>query len=140
MFSEEEEEGEEEDNDRYNFHGESTEKDHLVADIIHGGESLVFLHDNSFYRDQDHVQEFVEPQKEHVVEDQDESFDTAQHSEHDDDVSDVREEQIPARDNRSGCTSDTNNGGSSFPVVIDPHNKSVLVESDESSDGIFQFY
>ncbi|KAJ4713397.1 Ribosomal protein L34Ae [Melia azedarach] len=103
LFSEEEEEGEEEYND-------------------------------SFYRDQDHVQEFVEPQQEHVVEDQDESFDTAQHSEHDDDVSDVREEQIPARDNRSGCTSDTNNGGSSFPVVIDLHNKSVLVESDESSD------
>lgn len=47
MFSDEEEEEqekeEEEEEDMY-FHGECMEKDdHLVADIVHGGESLLFL-------------------------------------------------------------------------------------------------
>lgn len=143
LLSEEEEEEEEAyDNDRY-FHGESTENHHhhLVADIIHGGESLVFLHDNSLYGDQDHVQEFINPHDEHVTadDDRDGSFDTALYSEPNDggdSSEDVVEEEIsPARDyNHSAHDSEQNHGGSTSPIIINVHNKSGLVEND---DGIF---
>ncbi|WCJ21956.1 hypothetical protein M5689_004066 [Euphorbia peplus] len=48
MYSDEEEEEEEEevDNETY-YYCESREKDDLIANIIHGGESLVFLSNNS---------------------------------------------------------------------------------------------
>ncbi|CAK8534147.1 unnamed protein product [Lathyrus sativus] len=64
---EEEEEREEEVRESY-FYGDSIEKDHLVADIISGGEALVFLHSNnksqrnhnfSFEEDE----EFITPQE-----------------------------------------------------------------------------
>lgn len=145
LLSEEEEEEEEVyGNDRY-FRGESTEKDrhHLVADIIRGGESLVFLHDNSLYGDQDNVQEFINPPDEHVTadDDRDESFDTAQYSEPDDDgdSSDaiVDEGITPARDNdHSAYHSEQNHGGCTSPIIINVHNKSDLVEND---DGTFTF-
>lgn len=142
LLSEEEEEEEEAyDNDRY-FHGESTENHHhhLVADIIHGGESLVFLHDNSLYGDQDHVQEFINPHDEHVTadDDRDGSFDTALYSEPDDggdSSEDVVEEEIsPATDyNHSAHDSEQNHGGSTSPIIINVHNKSGLVENDDES-------
>ncbi|GMI71537.1 hypothetical protein like AT1G73850 [Hibiscus trionum] len=61
MFSEEEEEDEEEEEEeengveRYNYKVNFMENDHLVADIIHGGESLVFLQDNSFRKTRNDV-------------------------------------------------------------------------------------
>ncbi|MBA0583720.1 uncharacterized protein LOC105791105 [Gossypium raimondii] len=58
-FSEEEEEEEEEEygGDRYNYRVNCMGSDHLVADIIHGGESLVFLSENSFYRTPNYVED-----------------------------------------------------------------------------------
>ncbi|XP_065864229.1 uncharacterized protein [Euphorbia lathyris] len=48
IYSDEEEEEEEEEEDKETYYYcESREKDHLVADIIHGGESLVFLSNSS---------------------------------------------------------------------------------------------
>ncbi|KAJ0047575.1 hypothetical protein Pint_16484 [Pistacia integerrima] len=140
---EEEEEEEVHDNERY-FHGETTAKDHLVADIIHGGESLVFLHNTTFHRSQQtHVQEFTNPQHDKVVEDHQEyqSFDSSQYSardsspcsesEHEDDDYDDLEEQeeIPPTDPDSAYNSVPNHGGSTTPI-----SKSDLVGNDQNCD------
>lgn len=56
---EEEEEEEEEENNSYNYQ-KCMEKDHLVADIIHGGEALSFLHNKNVRMDRILVEEIVD--------------------------------------------------------------------------------
>ncbi|XP_039067935.1 uncharacterized protein LOC120213976 [Hibiscus syriacus] len=61
MFSEEEEE--ENGVEKYNYKVNFTENDHLVADIIHGGESLVFRHDNGFRKTRNRVDAMITMKK-----------------------------------------------------------------------------
>ncbi|XP_050203509.1 uncharacterized protein LOC126653618 [Mercurialis annua] len=66
MFSDEDEEEEEDgriENETYYYNTDAREKDdHLVADIIHGGDSIVFLQPNNNSHAQ--VQDFIKPEEE----------------------------------------------------------------------------
>ncbi|XP_050375935.1 uncharacterized protein LOC126793448 isoform X2 [Argentina anserina] len=93
MFSDEEEE-EEEERHSFHVHGHQyyTENDHLVADIIHGGEALKFLPDENLQRDRSSFsdQEFISAGESLIEEDRD---DISQGSEYDHSA-----KEIPVRD------------------------------------------
>uniref|UniRef100_A0A5B7BZN7 Ribosomal protein L34Ae n=1 Tax=Davidia involucrata TaxID=16924 RepID=A0A5B7BZN7_DAVIN len=125
VFSDEEEEEE----DGY-FHFECTERDHLVADIIHGGEALVFLPTRNPQNDKIFAEETVN-HHEPVV---DEAFTATEQSsiygtptsesEHDE------EEEIPTRDTDSAYH---DGGGLTSPIIINL-NQSGSVINDETSN------
>lgn len=131
-----------------------TEKDHLVADIIHGGESLVFLHNNAVHRSQQiHVQEFINQEDDKVVEDHQEyqSFDSSQYSaldsspcsesehegDHDDDEleEEEEEEEIPPTESDSAYNSVPNHDGATTPIP-----SSGFVENDQNCYGINTYW
>ncbi|XVF53910.1 hypothetical protein PTKIN_Ptkin05aG0137800 [Pterospermum kingtungense] len=155
MFSEEEEEEEEYASDGYNYRVNCMETDHLVADIVRGGESLVFLPDNSFHRTQNDVdQESMNPLDDQLITSEDReyaSYSTEQFSAHDsspcsdsddndDDDSDLMDEEITIKEGDSLQNLDANQDGPT-PIVVSPVarelDKSDQVDNDEDGDGIF---
>ncbi|KAA8542707.1 hypothetical protein F0562_023794 [Nyssa sinensis] len=136
-FSEEEEEEEEEDNEY--FHVDCTEKDHLVADIIGGGESLVFLRNRNLQKDQIFAEEIVN-HHEPVDEETDESFITEQSSIYGTPASESEhnmEEEIPKGDTDSAYNCDTNDGGLISPITMDSNRSGPEIHeeiSDEKHD------
>lgn len=84
---------EEEEEERYVHHAECTEKDdHLVADIIHGGEAVVSLSSQS-QRSNTLSEEFITPSETLSV------HESSRGSESEDEVEDVFvEELLPTRD------------------------------------------
>ncbi|XVE64048.1 hypothetical protein DITRI_Ditri07aG0070000 [Diplodiscus trichospermus] len=156
MFSEEEEEEEKEEEytaDRYNYRVNCLEKDHLVADIIHGGESLLFLADNSFHRTQNDAEESMDPQYDQLITSEDQeyaSYSTEQFSAHDsspcsdsehhdvgdDDDTDLLDEELPAKNSDSLQNFDVNQDGPT-PIVspiFTELDKSEQVDNDEDGD------
>eukprot|EP00257_Ricinus_communis_P022839 XP_015582687.1 uncharacterized protein LOC8271822 [Ricinus communis] len=156
MFSDEEEEEEEVDNEAYYYsEPREREKDHLVADIIQDGESIVFLPNNGIHhRTQSHVQEFITPQEhtqaeeEHVDDDDDDDDDdnttfasndeplsilasAGSESGHDDSDM-VEEEYMPGRVADSIQDSAQDYGGPTSPVTTRQHNSGLLEDSDEN--------
>ncbi|XP_030937238.1 uncharacterized protein LOC115962527 isoform X1 [Quercus lobata] len=130
---------EEEEDERY-FHVECNEKDLLVADIIGGGESLLFLPKHP-RRNQTLSEEFITPQ-ESLFEDPDEdsaleienlSVKCVHESDGEHDVEDVFEEEIPTRDADSVYKSETNQGGPSMLISKDLH-KSEVEDNDKNCD------
>lgn len=72
-FLEEEEESKEEGEESRYLNDEETQKDHFIADIIHGGEALLFLPIRNPQKDQIHEEEEKKPQ-ETVFDDSDDNF------------------------------------------------------------------
>ncbi|XWS37652.1 hypothetical protein CRYUN_Cryun19dG0063400 [Craigia yunnanensis] len=154
MFSEEEEEEEEEyAADRYNYRVNCMEKDHLVANIIHGGESLVFLPDNSFHRTQNDVEESMNPHVDQLITSEDQeyaSYSTEQFSAHDsspcsdsehhdeDDDTDLLDQEIPTKNEDSLQNFDVNQDGPTPMVspILTELDKSNQVDNDEDGDEI----
>lgn len=133
-------EEEEEEDERY-FHVECNEKDLLVADIIGGGESLLFLPKHP-RRNQTLSEEFITPQ-ESLFEDPDEdsaleienlSVKCVHESDGEHEVEDVFEEEIPTRDADSVYKSETNQGGPYMLISKDLH-KSEVEDNDKNCDG-----
>ncbi|XP_022738105.1 uncharacterized protein LOC111290871 [Durio zibethinus] len=145
MFSEEEEEEEEEGYaaDRYNYRVNCVEKDHLVADIIHGGESLIFLSDNSFHRTENDVEESMNLHEDPLTSDSTEQFSAHDSSprtdsEHDNDDINLQDEEIPIKDADSLQNFDVNQDGPTpivSPILKEP-DKSDQVDNDEDDDDI----
>ncbi|XVF09606.1 hypothetical protein REPUB_Repub07fG0108300 [Reevesia pubescens] len=153
MFSEEEGEEEEEYGDTYSYRVNCMEKDHLVADIIHGGESLVFLPDNSFqYMTQNDVEESMNPHDDQLTSEDQEyaSYSTEQFSAHDstpcsdsehhddDDDTEIVDEEISIKDTDSLQNFDINQNGPT-PIVssiLTELDKSDQVDYDEDDDEI----
>ncbi|KAK6249663.1 hypothetical protein SCA6_003668 [Theobroma cacao] len=152
MFSEEEEAQEEEEEeyaDRF-YRVNCMEKDHLVADIIHGGESLLFLPDNSFQTIQNDGAEESNNPPDHQLTSEDQenaSYTTEQFSahdsspcsdsEHDDGDTELLDGEIPTKDADSLCNSDVNDQDGPTPIVspiLTEQDKSDQVDNDE--DGV----
>ncbi|TYH03316.1 hypothetical protein ES288_A09G209600v1 [Gossypium darwinii] len=136
MFSEEEEEEEEEEDycvERYNYKANCMENDHLVADIIHGGESLIFLPDSSFQRPRNdvHDDQLITSEDQEYAScytEQSPSLDSEHH--HDDDDTDLFDhEEIPTKD---GDSLDNFDDGPT--PIVSPMDKSD-VDNDEDGDG-----
>ncbi|KAG8661540.1 hypothetical protein MANES_01G011300v8 [Manihot esculenta] len=144
FFSDEEEDV---DTETY-YYTESREKDHLVADVIHGGESLVFLSNRSVtQRTQNHVQEFVNSRQSLEDEDDDNDDDEddsdsdeqfsilasagseAKHNDSDPMVEEA--EDMTARDADSVQDSGPEHGGPTSPFTT-YRQKNSLVDSDEN--------
>lgn len=141
MFSEEEEEEEEELEERHSFHvhGQQyyTENDHLVADIIHGGEVLKFLPKDNLQRGQISFsdQEFISARESLIEEDQD---DVLQGSESEQDRS--AEEITPVRDTASVRNSVLNDRiWTTSPITIDLRRSDIMRRNDKKCDGMSQF-
>lgn len=139
MFSEDEEEEEEELEERHSFHVHDqqyyTENDHLVADIIHGGEALKFLPNDNLQRDRISFsdQEFISARESLIEEDQD---DVLQGSESEQDRS--AEEIIPVRDTASVRNSVPNDRiWTTSP--IDLRRSDMIRRNDKKCDGMSHF-
>ncbi|XP_059642783.1 uncharacterized protein LOC132284675 [Cornus florida] len=130
---------EEEEEDNGYFHVECTEKDHLVADIIRGGEALSFLPTSSIQEDQIFSEEIFTHQP--IFEKSDDSFVTEHSSMYNTPVSEseidgeeVVEEQILTRKNVSTYhISNTNNVETTSPMNMDL-NKNGLATHDRTHD------
>lgn len=136
LFSDEEEEEEEELEERHSFHVHGhqyyTENDHLVADIIHGGEALKFLPNDNLQKDRSSFsdQEFISAGGSLIEEDQN---DMSQGSESE---QDHIAEEIPVRDTASVCNSVPNDQvWTTSPITIELH-RSELRRNDKRCDGI----
>ncbi|KAK9926289.1 hypothetical protein M0R45_023527 [Rubus argutus] len=136
LFSEEEEEEEEELEERHSFHvhGQQyyTENDHLVADIIHGGEVLKFLPKDNLQRGQISFsdQEFISARESLIEEDQD---DVLQGSESEQDRS--AEEITPVRDTASVRNSVLNDRiWTTSPITIDLRRSDIMRRNDKKCD------
>lgn len=154
-------EGEEEEDGNTYYYSDFTERDHhLVADIVHGGDSLVFLSNNSpsYDKIQRHaVQEFVNPgdyefgdEEEQMLDDdqEDDSFASDEQlsvraaagtseSEQDDKKNEKEQDQeILTTDADSSYDTAPYPGGPNSPVTSHL-NKSGLLESDYNSGGTY---
>ncbi|PRQ16552.1 putative ribosomal protein L34Ae [Rosa chinensis] len=134
LFSDEEEEEEEELEERHSFHVHGhqyyTENDHLVADIIHGGEALKFLPNDNLQKDRSSFsdQEFISAGGSLIEEDQN---DMSQGSESE---QDHIAEEIPVRDTASVCNSVPNDQvWTTSPITIELH-RSELRRNDKRCD------
>lgn len=157
LFSEYEEEEEEEEkkehNGRYNYRVNYMEKDHLVADVIQGGKSIVFL-SNQDQAEQDHHEYSMNPpdlqmnseDQEHSSSNPTEHFsahdspvipETDQNDNADDDDEDgSEEEEITTEDADSLQESDANQNSSTEAeaIIIDlskPTNHSPIMDGLE---------
>ncbi|MBA0553885.1 hypothetical protein Golob_013024 [Gossypium lobatum] len=140
-FSEEEEEEEEEyGGDRYNYRVNCMGSDHLVADIIHGGESLVFLSDNSFYRTPNYVeddeltsedQEYGSYSTEQLSAHYSSPCSDSEHHCHDDNETEliVEDEEIPTKDAESLQNFDVNQDCPTHS----PMDSQILTDLDKSN-------
>ncbi|CAK9167844.1 unnamed protein product [Ilex paraguariensis] len=135
VFSDEEEE----ENNGY-YHGEPTETDHLVADIIQGGESLSFLPTRSIETDQFIAREMIDRSKP-MPQELDESFGTEDlsvygspiaESEHSDE--EVVGEEIPTRDTDSAYNTDTNNNGPTLRMADDDTHEDIIYAVSEKRE------
>lgn len=122
--------------------------DHLVADIVDGGESLLFLPVNRPVKDQDleHHEETISssttPRGDynyffHQEESSDDHNSLVQESEVHDDKEDEAEEEIPTSDTDADAVYNfgPNEGDPTSPITINL-TKSGLVADDETHDGI----
>ncbi|XP_057992646.1 uncharacterized protein LOC110648640 isoform X2 [Hevea brasiliensis] len=129
------------------YYTEPREKDHLVADIIHGSDSLVFLSNTSIaQRTQNHVQEFVNSRQPVEGEDDDCTFASDEQfyvlasadseSEHNDadHMVEEEEEEMTARDADSVQDSAPDHGSPTTTIATN-RQKSGLVDSDENYGG-----
>lgn len=120
--------------------------DHLVADIVHGGESLLFLPVNRPVKDQDleHHEETISssttPRGDynyffHQEESSDDHNSLVQESEVHDDKEDEAEEEIPTSDTDADAVYNfgPNEGDPTSPITINL-TKSGLVADDETHD------
>lgn len=147
MFSEDEQE-EEEYNDRYNYHVNYMEEEHLVTDIIHGGQSAAFLSDQ---HDAEEGQEYPMNTHEQIsFEDKEdsthnsteqfsapESMVISESEQNDDDGGDGGsvEEQIPLEDADSLQKSDADQNGPTEPISIDISKSTTnRLDNDEHND------
>lgn len=141
VFSDDEEE-EEESEERYSYVETSDQRDHLVADIIGGGESLMFLHYNesqrtlSFSEDQ-----FVSP-RESLIEDFSEenryASDQTLSVHRSPQVSDFETEEVVEEEQekqeqlvQAARDTDDDSVPNSVPIESD------MLDTDKNSDGIY---
>jgi hypothetical protein len=122
LFSEDEEEEEaEEDQEETRFHVECLEKDHLVADIIHGSDALFFQPNSHPQRNQSLSQEFMS-----INEDPDEDYApeilSVDDSHEGDDM--FEDEDLPPRDSADSVFSSVPNlGGPTMPKTTIDNDK-----------------
>lgn len=122
MFSDDEEEEEaQEDQEERRFHVECLEKDHLVADIVHGSEALFFQPNSHPQRNQSLSQEFMS-----INEDPDEDYApeilSVDDSLEGDDM--FEDEEIPPRDSDDPVFSSVpNHGGPTMPKTTIDNDK-----------------
>lgn len=130
------------------FHGDCMEPDdhHLVADIVHGGESLLFLPVNGRVKDQvlEHHEKIISSSssrnhffhEEEPAHDHDDHNSVRQETEEHEDKEDEAEEEIPTSDSDADVV---HNFGPyetdpTSPIIINL-TKSGLVAGDETHDG-----
>ncbi|KHG10866.1 1,4-Dihydroxy-2-naphthoyl-CoA synthase [Gossypium arboreum] len=140
-FSEEEEEEEEEyGGDRYNYRMNCMGSDRLVADIIHGRESLVFISDNSFNRTPNYIedddltsedQEYGSYSIEQLSAHYSSPCSDSEHHCHDDNETEllVEDEEIPTKDADSLQNFDVNQDGPTQTPMDSP----IFTDLDESN-------
>ncbi|KAH1234183.1 hypothetical protein GmHk_09G026457 [Glycine max] len=128
---------EEEIQESYSYVHDSIESDHLVADIICGGETLLFVHKNQPQRTHSSSDEFTSP-RDSLVEDLEENYSTETLSFHKSPlVSDFENEQdaeeFPAEDADSVPNSVPAESRPTSPITLNLY-KSDLVDSDKNYD------
>lgn len=139
-YDEEEEEAEEEIQESFSYVHDSIESDHLVADIICGGETLLFVHNNKPQRILSSSEEFSSP-RDSLIEDSEENCSTESLSFHKSPlVSDFENEQdaeeFPAEDADSVPNSVPAESRPTSSITLNLY-KSDLVGSDKNYDGIY---
>ncbi|TKY44713.1 structural constituent of ribosome [Spatholobus suberectus] len=113
------------------------ERDHLVADIICGGETLLFVHNNQPQRTHSSTEEFISP-RDSLIEDSEENYSTETLSFHksplvSDFENDEAEELFPAEDADSVPNSVPAESSPTSPITLNLY-KSDLVDSDKNYD------
>lgn len=143
----EEEEEEEEIHESYSYAGSIDREDHLVADIVCGGETLLFLHKNHPQGNNSSSEEFISPQDSLIEEDSEENNSTETLSIHNsplvsefenevtEEVEEEEEEEFPAEDADSVPNSVPIESRPTSPITLNIH-KSDIVDSDKNCDGI----
>ncbi|CAJ1951907.1 unnamed protein product [Sphenostylis stenocarpa] len=134
----EEEEGEEEIQENYSYMHDSSETDHLVADIIGGGESLLFVHNNQPHRTHSSSDEFISPRDSLVEEESEEKYSTETLSFHksslvSDFENEEEEEEFPAEDADSVPNSVPDESRPTSPITLNLY-KSDSPDSDKIYD------
>ncbi|XP_061374779.1 uncharacterized protein LOC133316996 [Gastrolobium bilobum] len=135
VFSEYDEEEEEEIQESYSY-VDSIERDHIVADIIGGGETLVFLHKNDPQRTHSSSEEFIS-----LIEDTEENYASETLSVHksplvsdfENEVAEEAEVEFPTQDADSVPNSVPVESRPTSPITLNIH-KSDLVDSDKICD------
>lgn len=142
-FIEEEEEskeGEEEEEESGYLNGEEIQKNHLVADIIQGGEALLFLPIRNPQKDQIHEEEEKKPQ-EPVFDDSDDNFlsvGSSPTSEIEYSKGQPTKEEISIRDidaaYTTDCTSDTDDDGPISTIRANTNQPAFVVDDKTYSE------
>lgn len=143
MSSEYDEEEEEEIQEGYCYE-DSIERDHLVADIICGGEALLFLHNNkepqrTHYSSSQEL--FIIPQDSFVEEDSEEKYSTETLSVHKSPlVSDFETEAEAAEEGDAGDADSVPNSvpvesRPTSPITLNLYKSDLVVDSDKNYDG-----
>ncbi|WVZ15729.1 hypothetical protein V8G54_013295 [Vigna mungo] len=136
-FDEEEEEEEEEIQERYSYEHDSGESDHLVADIIAGGETLLFVHNDQPLRTHSSSDEFTSPRDSLVEEELEENYSTETlffHKPFVSDIENVQEvEEFPAEDADSVPNSIPDESRPTSPITLNLY-KSDSPDSDKNCD------
>ena len=131
------EEEEEEIQGRYSYVHDSGESDHLVADIIGGGEALLFVHNNQPLMTHSSSDEFTSPRDSLIEEEPEEKYSTETLCFHKSPlVSDLENEEeaeeFPAED----ADSVPNESRPTSPITLNLY-KSDSLDSDKNYDGIY---
>lgn len=144
----EEEEQEEEIQVSYSYVNDSNETDHLVADIICGGETLSFVHNNHPQRSTTHSsEEFITP-RDSLIEESEENYSTETlyfHksplvSDFETEVEEEEAEEFHAEDADSVPNSVPVENRPTSPITINLY-KSDIVDSDKNyDDGIYKIF
>ncbi|XP_014520382.1 uncharacterized protein LOC106777289 [Vigna radiata var. radiata] len=137
-YDEEEEEEEEEIQERYSYEHDSGESDHLVADIIAGGETLLFVHNDLPLRTHSSSDEFTSPRDSLVEEELEENYSTETLFFHKSplvsDIENVQEvEEFPAEDADSVPNSVPDESRPTSPITLNLY-KSDSPDSDKNCD------
>ncbi|RDX82467.1 hypothetical protein CR513_36744, partial [Mucuna pruriens] len=135
-YDEEEQEEEIQESYSYVHHDDSIESDHLVADIICGGETLLFVHNHQPQRTLSSSEEFISP-RDSLIEDSEENYSTETLSFHKSplvsDFETEEEEEFPAEDADSVPNSVPVESRPTSPITLNLY-KSDLVDSDKNYD------
>ncbi|XP_027357386.1 uncharacterized protein LOC113866787 [Abrus precatorius] len=131
---------EEEIQESYSYDHDSIERDHLVADIICGGETLLFLHNNHPQSTHSSSEEFITPQNS-LIEETEENYSTETLSLHKSPVvSDFEneeeegEEEFPAEDADSVPNFVQVESRPTSPITLNLSKSHDLVDSDKNYD------